>query len=163
MQRLYPPGLFDRRLCTPDLSSLPLGDSFIMKPGYRGVWKSIETVRKIYVNVGWSARADRRLRDEVSSGPQTGLGARSRGLFVQEPLLNLYDAAVSPRSARVRLDRPPGQERFRLIVVAGMDEGWWATTSNGRWRLRSDSASSRSGTTRSGEDSLRGRPFDRTA
>ena len=27
------------------------GDSFIMKPGYRGVWKTIETVRKIYVIV----------------------------------------------------------------------------------------------------------------
>ena len=28
------------------------GDNFIMKPGYRGVWKTIETVRKIYVTVG---------------------------------------------------------------------------------------------------------------
>jgi len=28
------------------------GDSFVMKPGYRGVWKTIETVRKIYVTVG---------------------------------------------------------------------------------------------------------------
>lgn len=28
------------------------GDSFIMKPGYRGVWKTVETVRKIYVIVG---------------------------------------------------------------------------------------------------------------
>lgn len=28
------------------------GDSFVMKPGYRGVWKTIETVRKIYVSVG---------------------------------------------------------------------------------------------------------------
>lgn len=28
------------------------GDSFIMKPGFRGVWKTIETVRKIYVIVG---------------------------------------------------------------------------------------------------------------
>jgi uncharacterized cupin superfamily protein len=28
------------------------GDSFVMKPGYRGVWKTIETVRKIYVIVG---------------------------------------------------------------------------------------------------------------
>ncbi|MBB3810554.1 cupin domain-containing protein [Pseudochelatococcus contaminans] len=28
------------------------GDSFIMKPGYRGIWKTIETVRKIYVIVG---------------------------------------------------------------------------------------------------------------
>lgn len=27
------------------------GDSFIMKPGYRGVWRTIETVRKIYVIV----------------------------------------------------------------------------------------------------------------
>ncbi|MDS9469929.1 cupin domain-containing protein [Paracoccus sp. MBLB3053] len=25
------------------------GDSFVMKPGYRGSWKTIETVRKIYV------------------------------------------------------------------------------------------------------------------
>ncbi|MDT1060841.1 cupin domain-containing protein [Paracoccus sp. CPCC 101403] len=25
------------------------GDSFVMKPGFRGVWKTIETVRKIYV------------------------------------------------------------------------------------------------------------------
>lgn len=28
------------------------GDSFIMKPGLRGVWRTIETVRKIYVIVG---------------------------------------------------------------------------------------------------------------
>lgn len=28
------------------------GDSFMMKPGYVGVWKTIETVRKIYVIVG---------------------------------------------------------------------------------------------------------------
>lgn len=28
------------------------GDSFIMKPGFRGIWKTIETVRKIYVVVG---------------------------------------------------------------------------------------------------------------
>jgi uncharacterized cupin superfamily protein len=28
------------------------GDSFVMKPGYRGDWKTIETVRKIYVIVG---------------------------------------------------------------------------------------------------------------
>lgn len=28
------------------------GDSFVMKPGYRGVWRTIETVRKIYVVVG---------------------------------------------------------------------------------------------------------------
>jgi hypothetical protein len=28
------------------------GDSFVMKPGYVGVWKTIETVRKIYVAVG---------------------------------------------------------------------------------------------------------------
>lgn len=27
------------------------GDSFIMKPGFVGVWKTIETVRKIYVVV----------------------------------------------------------------------------------------------------------------
>ncbi|MBE9607445.1 cupin domain-containing protein [Acetobacteraceae bacterium H6797] len=27
------------------------GDSFIMKPGYKGVWKTIETVKKIYVIV----------------------------------------------------------------------------------------------------------------
>ncbi|MEZ0017391.1 putative cupin superfamily protein [Sinorhizobium fredii] len=27
------------------------GDSFAMKPGYVGVWKTIETVRKIYVTV----------------------------------------------------------------------------------------------------------------
>ena len=25
------------------------GDSFVMKPGFRGIWKTIETVRKIYV------------------------------------------------------------------------------------------------------------------
>ncbi|MGA1857884.1 cupin domain-containing protein [Azospirillum sp. 11R-A] len=25
------------------------GDSFVMKPGFTGVWKTIETVRKIYV------------------------------------------------------------------------------------------------------------------
>ena len=28
------------------------GDSFVMKPGFRGIWKTIETVRKIYVTVG---------------------------------------------------------------------------------------------------------------
>ena len=28
------------------------GDSFVMKPGYNGVWKTIETIRKIYVVVG---------------------------------------------------------------------------------------------------------------
>ena len=28
------------------------GDSFVMRPGYVGVWKTIETVRKIYVVVG---------------------------------------------------------------------------------------------------------------
>jgi uncharacterized cupin superfamily protein len=27
------------------------GDSFVMKPGFIGVWKTIETVRKIYVTV----------------------------------------------------------------------------------------------------------------
>jgi uncharacterized cupin superfamily protein len=27
------------------------GDSFVMKPGYVGVWKTIETMRKIYVTV----------------------------------------------------------------------------------------------------------------
>ena len=27
------------------------GDSFVMKPGYVGVWKTIETVRKIYVTI----------------------------------------------------------------------------------------------------------------
>ncbi|TIP06019.1 MAG: cupin domain-containing protein [Mesorhizobium sp.] len=28
------------------------GDSFVMKPGFTGVWKTVETVRKIYVTVG---------------------------------------------------------------------------------------------------------------
>lgn len=28
------------------------GDSFVMKPGFVGVWRTIETVRKIYVVVG---------------------------------------------------------------------------------------------------------------
>ena len=28
------------------------GDSFLMKPGYVGRWKTLETVRKIYVIVG---------------------------------------------------------------------------------------------------------------
>lgn len=28
------------------------GDSFVMKPGYIGTWKTIKTVRKIYVIVG---------------------------------------------------------------------------------------------------------------
>lgn len=28
------------------------GESFVMKPGFAGVWKTIETVRKIYVAVG---------------------------------------------------------------------------------------------------------------
>ncbi|CBS89115.1 cupin domain-containing protein [Azospirillum lipoferum] len=27
------------------------GDSFVMKPGFTGVWKTIETVRKIYLTV----------------------------------------------------------------------------------------------------------------
>lgn len=27
------------------------GDSFVMKPGFAGIWKTIETVRKIYVTV----------------------------------------------------------------------------------------------------------------
>jgi len=27
------------------------GDSFVMKPGFTGVWKTIETVRKIYVTI----------------------------------------------------------------------------------------------------------------
>ncbi len=27
------------------------GDSFVMKPGFKGVWRTIETVRKIYVTV----------------------------------------------------------------------------------------------------------------
>lgn len=27
------------------------GDSFLMKPGFTGIWKTIETVRKIYVTV----------------------------------------------------------------------------------------------------------------
>lgn len=31
------------------------GDSFVMKPGYIGVWKTIETVRKIYVVVSTPA------------------------------------------------------------------------------------------------------------
>lgn len=28
------------------------GDSFVMKPGYVGTWRTIETVKKIYVTVG---------------------------------------------------------------------------------------------------------------
>lgn len=28
------------------------GSNFIMKPGFKGIWKTIETVRKIYVIVG---------------------------------------------------------------------------------------------------------------
>ncbi|WP_368516771.1 cupin domain-containing protein [Rhizobium sp.] len=28
------------------------GDSFVMKPGFVGRWKTIETIRKIYVTVG---------------------------------------------------------------------------------------------------------------
>ncbi|SCB35012.1 cupin domain-containing protein [Rhizobium hainanense] len=28
------------------------GDSFVMKPGFTGKWKTVETVRKIYVTVG---------------------------------------------------------------------------------------------------------------
>ena len=28
------------------------GDSFILKPGFKGIWKTIETLRKIYVIVG---------------------------------------------------------------------------------------------------------------
>jgi uncharacterized protein len=31
------------------------GDSFVMKPGYVGVWKTIETVRKIYIVVSTPA------------------------------------------------------------------------------------------------------------
>ena len=40
---------------TPDGSEPVIygaGESFVMKPGYVGVWKTIETVRKIYVVVG---------------------------------------------------------------------------------------------------------------
>ncbi len=39
---------------TPDGGSpvvYKAGDSFVMKPGFVGVWKTIETVRKIYVTV----------------------------------------------------------------------------------------------------------------
>lgn len=28
------------------------GDSFVMKPGFTGVWRTIETVRKIFVEIG---------------------------------------------------------------------------------------------------------------
>ncbi|MBJ7556869.1 cupin domain-containing protein [Marinomonas spartinae] len=28
------------------------GDCFVLKPGYKGVWRTIETVKKIYVSVG---------------------------------------------------------------------------------------------------------------
>ena len=28
------------------------GDSFVMKPGFKGDWRTIETVRKIYLTVG---------------------------------------------------------------------------------------------------------------
>lgn len=31
--------------------SFVAGDSFVMKPGYRGIWRTLETVRKIYVIV----------------------------------------------------------------------------------------------------------------
>ncbi|MBM2709992.1 cupin domain-containing protein [Mesorhizobium caraganae] len=40
---------------TPDAGETVIyraGDSFVMKPGFTGVWKTIETVRKIYVTVG---------------------------------------------------------------------------------------------------------------
>ena len=32
--------------------TLRKGDSFVMKPGYKGVWKTIEKARKLYVVVG---------------------------------------------------------------------------------------------------------------
>ncbi|SMO80852.1 cupin domain-containing protein [Paracoccus laeviglucosivorans] len=35
-----------------DALTFRAGDSFVMKPGFVGVWKTIETVRKIYVIVG---------------------------------------------------------------------------------------------------------------
>ncbi|MGX1500255.1 putative cupin superfamily protein [Labrenzia sp. MBR-25] len=28
-----------------------MGDSFVMKPGFIGIWRTIETVRKMYVCV----------------------------------------------------------------------------------------------------------------
>lgn len=31
--------------------TLRKGDSFVMKPGYKGVWKTIETARKLFVAV----------------------------------------------------------------------------------------------------------------
>jgi uncharacterized protein len=40
---------------TPDAGETVIyraGDSFVMKPGFTGVWKTIETVRQIYVTVG---------------------------------------------------------------------------------------------------------------
>lgn len=36
--------------CAPQVYKA--GQSFILKPGFRGLWKTIETVRKIYVIVG---------------------------------------------------------------------------------------------------------------
>ena len=35
-----------------DAVTYKAGDSFVMKPGFVGIWKTIETVRKIYVSVG---------------------------------------------------------------------------------------------------------------
>ncbi|AWI85902.1 cupin (plasmid) [Alloyangia pacifica] len=32
-----------------DIHRLGAGDSFVMKPGFVGVWRTLETVRKIYV------------------------------------------------------------------------------------------------------------------
>jgi uncharacterized cupin superfamily protein len=34
-----------------DPMTFTAGDSFVMKPGFTGVWKTIETVRNIYVTV----------------------------------------------------------------------------------------------------------------
>lgn len=35
-----------------DAVTYKAGDNFVMKPGFVGIWKTIETVRKIYVSVG---------------------------------------------------------------------------------------------------------------
>ena len=34
-----------------DAHTFRAGDSFILKPGFRGTWRTIETVRKMYVTV----------------------------------------------------------------------------------------------------------------
>jgi uncharacterized cupin superfamily protein len=43
--------LIAKQPACPDFCANFAGDSFVMKPGFVGVWRTLETVRKIYVCV----------------------------------------------------------------------------------------------------------------